>query len=744
MRKKKLSATQKRLLCAFIGSSLFWHTPVLGYGEESPEAVPATGHTTEEKVAKDSGQYEFNLEGIEVTAKRLRTTSPIYAGGQVARESNLGVLGNRDFMDTPFSITSYTSQAIEDRQASTLQDILRSDSSVRFGTSDGHIMENFTIRGLTVNNEYIYFNGMAGLAPQGRVPLEFVDRVEVLKGPAALLYGGVNASVGGAINLVPKRAAEEDFTTLTTDYTSQTQLGGHIDISRRFGEDKELGVRFNGVYKDGETEIDDQSKKRLLGSLAIDYTKDKWRTTLDAYGSQESYDNGSVSMYNFYQNSTTKQYSYSDAPDGSTNLLKGAYGTIRNNAFLFKTEYDLQDNITAYASIGKLASTSTGYITGNHIRSLKSDGTATINLYNQYLWTDTTSADFGIRTNYQTGSVKHQLNLGYSQTDTDSASTYNSITGIQTNLYNPTSLASYYSLLSTPSRPNKTSETNLSSLFFGDTLSFDKAKTELTLGLRKQNVETYSYALNTGALTSSYESDATTPVIGLVVKPWGDSVSFYANYIEALSPGTVVSNTSYSNYGQVLAPYRTKQQEVGVKWDQGKFANTLAFFQINKPNSLVENSVQSYDGEQRHEGVEWNTFGNVSEHVRLLGGITYLDAKVTRAASNQGKVPYGTPRWLMNAGAEWDTPWNRDLTLSLLAVYTGTQYADSGNTVKLPSSVRFDLGARYKTTVDHTPVTFRANVENIFNKHYWSGAFSDGYVTLGGPRTFKLSATWNL
>lgn len=734
--KRKMSRTQKSLLYALIGSSIFWHAPVFTYAAED-------GHITGEQQAADSTtaeQREFTLKGVEVTADRDHALPPAYAGGQVARGANLGVLGNKDFMDTPFSVTSYTAQTMEDQQASTLYDVLINDSSTRFTTSGGHLMENYSIRGLDVNYEHIYFNGMQGLAPFYHVPVEFLERVEVLKGPSSFVYGGVNTSVGGAINLVPKRAGDEDTAAFTADYTSSSQLGGHIDLGHRFGKNKEFGIRFNGVYKDGDTETDGQSKERILGALGMDYRHDKVRLSLDAYGSQESYDNGSVSMYDL-------SGGYVKAPDGSTNVLEGTYAKTRNNGILFKGEYDIKDNLTAYGNIGKLSSRATGFLSGNHVVGFKANGDATINLINQNWWTDSVSAELGLRGKYRTGAVDHQLVIGYNSMDTESSTALNRRNGIVTNIYNPTSLASYLAALSTPAKPGKTGETNLSSLFFADTLSLDNEKTQLTLGLRRQDVKVQNFDATTGNRTSSYSSDATTPMIGITVKPWGESVALYANYIEALSPGSIVGS-SYDNAGEVLAPFKSKQHELGVKWDKGNFANTLALFEITKPGSKIENNVYSYDGKQKNRGIEWNAFGKIADNVRLFGGITYLRGEITSATAvaTEGNTPGGVPKWLMNVGAEWDTPWNPDLALSFRAVYTSSQYINNTNTVTIPSWVRYDLGARYKTVVNQTPVTFHASVENVFDRHYWSGVFSNtaGYVTLGAPRTFKLSATIQL
>lgn len=118
-------------------------------------------------------------------------------------------------------------------------------------------------------------------------------------------------------------------------------------------------------------------------------------------------------------------------------------------------------------------------------------------------------------------------------------------------------------------------------------------------------------------------------------------MSLYANYIEALSEGTQVSSTIYENYGEVLAPYKTKQHEIGVKWDKGNFANTLAFFQIKMPSYTTTNNIYSYDGKQKNRGIEWNTFGNVAKNLRLLGGIAYTDAELVRSniVANNGNFP---------------------------------------------------------------------------------------------------------
>lgn len=740
--KKKWFSARKYLLYALLGSSLLWQTAFIAYAEAAAKSSETTVQSDEISAAQD----EFSLKEIEVTADR-ETSSTAYSGGQVDREANLGVLGDKDFMDTPFNATSYTTETMEDQQADTLYDVLINDPSVRFTTSSGHNNENYMIRGLDVNYQHLYFNGMSGLAPHHQVPVEFLERVDVLKGAGSLLYGGVTSSVGGAINLVPKRAGEEDITNFTTSYASESLWGGHLDIGRRFGKNKEWGVRFNGVYADGDTATDDQSKERMLGALGLDYRSDRWRLSLDAFSSEVTNDNGAVSMYSL------AKYGYVKAPDGSTNAYRGTSSKMKNVGVLFKGEYDLQDNLTAYAGIGTLSTDATGFINGNHVLDLQSDGSATLrNVFKQYFWTETTSSELGLRGTYQTGTVKHQVVLGASFIDTDYSNAFDQGTGnYPTNIYNPISIADEYDTVVQPKKGNKTSVTEVSSVVLSDTLSFSEDKVQLTLGVRQQTVDQTGYKYSGGNLAtgvptviSTNDSNATTPLAGLVVKPWGEGVSLYANYIEALSPGTMVG-TAYANANEILDPYKSKQHEIGVKWDKGNFANTLAFFQIEMPSYMTsDDKVLSYDGEQRNRGLEWNAFGNVAKNLRLLGGVAYIDGELVRSSisGNNGNTPLGVPEWTANLGVEWDTPWVRDLTLSLRGIYTGSQYINNANTIEIPSWVRYDIGMRYKTMINKVPITYRLSVENLFDEHYWAGCFGqDNYVTLGSPRTMKLAAT---
>ncbi|NVD99114.1 TonB-dependent receptor [Massilia sp. BJB1822] len=690
--------------------------------------------------AAGGAQPEQTLAAVNVNSTLLADELPrAYAGGQVARGGQLGMLGSTSTMDAPFNLTSYTAELVANRQASTVAAVLLNDPSVRFTTSEGHIYENFSIRGFEINGEDLAFNGLYGVAPSGHAPTEFLERVEVLKGPGALLGGmSPQGAVGGIINLIPKRATDKPLFRLTTDYTSRGQYGVHADVGQRFGENKRWGIRANGAYRDGKVGVKDQEKERILASVALDYRGPQLTASIDAYSDRENIDNGSSWMAKFPASGVIAP------PKTGTNLLRGIYGKLKNDAIMARASYEFNDSVSVYGALGKLKYEYSGYVNGTRAAIENTAGDYTANTYHQRGTTDTTSGEVGVRGRFSTGTVRHQAVASFTSLnyDTGRATVSNSAI-FNSNIYNPT----LPKLAADPGPAPRTNETTLRSFAFADTMSFAEDKVLLTLGARRQQVQTEAFDPVTGARkpASAYDRKATTPAIGIVVKPWSPSVSLYANMIEGLSQGGTVSDLSAKNFGETFAPFRSKQLEAGVKWDLGEITNTLSVFQIKRPSMIKNVATNTYsdDGEQRNRGAEWNLFGQINPSLRLLGGAAYTSAKLSRAAEAKldGKTPYGIPKWKANLGADWDVPGVPGLSLNGRVIYTGSQFVNNANTQKIGSWTRFDLGARFVTRVMEKELQLRANVENVANKSYWAGSFNDNYVTQGAGRIYKLSAS---
>ena len=185
----------------------------------------------------------------------------------------VGLLGDKDFMETPFNTISYTDKFIADRQARDITDVISAtDPTVFSNGQTGTINEFYYIRGFASAIGDVSFGGLYGISPYYRVSPEMFERIDVLKGPSALLNGmPPGGSVGGSVNLVPKRAGDDPLARLTGTYMSDAQFGTHVDLGRRFGDNRQFGIRFSGVYRDGEGAINNQKHKSQLGSLGLDW-----------------------------------------------------------------------------------------------------------------------------------------------------------------------------------------------------------------------------------------------------------------------------------------------------------------------------------------------------------------------------------------------------------------------------------------------------------------------------------------
>jgi len=695
-----------------------------------------------EMVLRSDGTYtlalrRITLENTTVSGVEHRSDSlpPAYSGGQVAVGGRLGMLGNTDVMDAPFSVSTYTATLIKDQQATTVGDVLERDSSVRSTGQAGGIVDSFFIRGFPVgegNLGELAFDGVYGVASNYRVFTEYAERIEVVKGPGALLYGmSPNSAVGGVINVVPKRSLDEDLTRYTASYAQDAHLGNRIDISRRFGDERRFGVRFNGGVQQGDTVIDAQSRDVGIGALSLDYQGERLRTSLDLISQEETFDAASRPFL------IEPGLSIPDAANGRTNVSQDwGWSRTRDKSALLGGEYDLTDNFTvfAHAGGGKSAVARMSDQTPTLINA--AGDTSSVPGYYRFE-VQRYTVDAGARLRFDTGPVSHTTAVQATRYRDELARGIISGAPVLSNLYHPVDRPK--PSIAKPDAP-KVSASELSGVAIADTLSILDQRVQVTVGLRKQRIQSNNYNA-AGAVTSAYDDGKTTPLFGAVLKPW-EHVALYYNYLEGLSKGDVAPSNA-SNAGEVFTPYVSRQHEIGAKFDYGTFMSTLALFQIEKPSGELANGRFSVQGEQRNRGLELSAFGEVSPGTRLLAGVTLLDATLTRTgiAANQGNTPVGVPKVQANLWAEWDTPWIEGLTLTSGAIYTASQYVNQANTQQLDPWTRFDVGARYSTRIADRPTTFRATVQNLFDRQYWSGVASYGAFSQGSPRTLLLSAT---
>nr|WP_249684702.1 TonB-dependent siderophore receptor [Pseudomonas sp. RC2C2] len=674
---------------------------------------------------------------IDAQATAADPLPPAYAGGQVATGGRVGLLGSKDFMETPFSTVSYTDTYIQDLQARDITGVIAAtDPSVFSNGLTGTFSENYSIRGFQTSISDMTVDGLFGMAPYSRASPEMYERIEVLKGPSAMLNGiPPGGSVGGIVNLIPKRAADTPLTRLTATYASDAQFGGHVDVGRRFGEDNQFGVRFNGMYRDGDTAIDAQHQHNVLSSLSLDWRGERAKLSLDLFDSDDHIRGQNRGM-------GLKDGLAVPKPPKNDTLLNPdwAYVQTKDKGVILRGEYELNDQLLAYGAIG---TSKTDYqYSGAMIATVINDaGDFTTSMGQLKTQLHKTSAEVGLRGHFDTFGINHQWSVNatqYSETKKDFGRR-SAGAPWTTNIYHP---------VWGPKAPEAFpqighTEDDLKSYGIADTLSVLDDRVQLTLGVRRQEVVTDTFNIATGARNKpGYDTHATTPA-GAILFKLTDELSLYANYIEGLSKGAAAPITA-ANFGDVFAPYKTKQKEIGLKLDLGTFSHTLALYEIKRPSSYTDpvTDIFSFGGEQRNRGVEWSFFGVPLSEVRLMGGVAYVDPKLTKTEGGEddGKTATAYPKLQGKLGMEWDLPGLHGLTLTGNVTSQSKQYISSDNSLSIPGYTLFDIGARFTTQVASKPVTLRANIANLSDKDYWGVPLTQS-LGLGAPRTYELSAT---
>ena len=686
-------------------------------------------------VAAQTSAQDSRLKDVTVSdqAEAIGGLQKTYSGGQLARGGDLGILGRTDLMNVPFSTTNYTSELIQNQQALTTADVVMNDASVRTLQARGGFGDDFQIRGLTVSNTDLSLNGLFGLAPSTRVPLEMVERVEVLKGPGSLTNGvGPGGSVGGSINVVTKRAGDVPLTRLTTTYMGKAQFGTHLDLGRRFGEDNQWGVRLNGLLRNGEGNIDGGRQRADVGSIGVDYAGSRLRWSFDAFATD-----GKTVGFRPQTAFLAGLTQMPAVPNPRSSFYPGAELTDGQKTAMTRLEYDLNESTTAWGAIGYSDSWGDQHFP-TAARRVDALGNFTVNNGYYDAYNKTSSADTGIRTRFNTGSVKHTVALAANYLNQEIGYFYKlTSTPASSNIYNPAPLPA----IDFPrAEPSKSNELKHYSLALADTMAFADDRILLTLGLRNQTIEQTGFDVSNGAVSGTpYKASAVTPLAGVVFKATKD-ISVYTNYTSGLTRGGI-AGAGTANIGEVFAPQKSKQHEVGVKVDWGRLMTQVAFYEIKRPASFTDpvTRVYSFGGEQRNRGLELSAYGEVQRGLRVMASAAFNDAVLTRTAGgvNQGNDAAGVPDHTYNLGLDWDTPWVHGLSVNGRVISTSSTYADTTNLLRAPSWTRVDLGARYATRVAGKPVTLRASLENASNKAYW---VISNYVTVGAPRTLMLSA----
>ena len=295
---------------------------------------------------------------------------PAYLDGQIAHGGRLGMLGEQKAMDVPFNVVGYTAKLVQDQQAKTIADVISNDAGVQAVQGYGNFAETYRIRGFQLDGEDMTMGGLSGVVPRQVMDTQMLERVEVFKGANALLNGVATSGVGGMINLEPKRAEETPTTQVGIDYTSDSQVGGKLDVGRRFGDDNQFGARVNLVHREGEAAVNDDKRRTTLASVGLDYRGDRFRTSLDFGYQKKTFHGGTMGV-----NISGVDF-IPAVPDPTKNYSqKWGYSDIENEFGMVKAEYDLTQRWKIYTGLGAQHAHETGLYSAPKLINANGDAT---------------------------------------------------------------------------------------------------------------------------------------------------------------------------------------------------------------------------------------------------------------------------------------------------------------------------------------------------------------------------------
>ncbi|HGW3649207.1 TPA: TonB-dependent receptor [Citrobacter koseri] len=680
------------------------------------------------------------------------TTHAASGAGFKTNDIDVGPLGNKAWVDTPYSTTTVTKEMIENQQAQSVSELLKYSPSTQMqarGGMDVGRPQSRGMQGSVVANSRL--DGL-NIVSTTAFPVEMLERLDVLNSLTGALYGP--ASPAGQFNFVAKRPTEETLRKVTLGYQSRSAFTGHVDLGGHIDDDNRFGYRVNVLNQEGEGNLDDSTLRRKLLSVALDWNIQP--------GTQLQLD---ASHYEFIQKGYPGSFSYGpniklpSAPDPKDkNLaLSTAGNDLTTDTVSTRLIHYLNDDWSVTVGVGwqqadrAMRNVSSKIINnqGDISRSLK-DSTAA----GRFRVLSNTATLNG---HVDTGSVGHDIALsttGYVWSLYSAKGTGPSYSWDTTNMYHPSEMYEKGDgKIITGGDRYKSSVNTQQSITLGDTVTFTP-KWSAMFYLSQSWIQSQNYN-KSGHKTGQIDENGLSPNAALMYKIT-PNVMAYVSYAESLEQGgTAPTNSDVKNAGQTLDPYRSKQYEMGLKADVSGMNLGAALFRLERPFAYVDpgDNVYKEQGNQVNNGLELTASGNVWQGLNIYSGVTLLDPKLKDTVSDttSDKRVVGVPKVQANVLAEYSLPSMPEWVYSANVHYTGKRAANDTNTAWASSYTTWDLGTRYTTKISSVPTTFRVVVNNVFDKHYWASIFPSGTdgdngspsAFIGSGREVRASVTFD-
>ncbi|WCE06028.1 TonB-dependent receptor [Pseudoxanthomonas sp. JBR18] len=676
----------------------------------------------------------------------------IIKGTREIKDVTGGAFGVVSKLNTPFSISAVPSEALQDKQPPSVYEAFAGDASVTRQAGGAYTGWGsfISVRGIPISSTdgSQKLNGVPITTWGLSLPMEVMDQIQLMKGASGFMYGFT--SPGGAVNYVTKKPVEGSLLSVDFGWTSDNLLKEHVDIGRGATDGSGLGFRLNAVNENGTTPTGTDVKRQSIALSTTANLTDAITWSFDSIYLKSEFDKPAPMIY-------VSAYNQAKLPSADDVVRNPqANEAYDNPRFLYVgTGFNWKFAPGWNADLRYTHSRTDQIYSKGYLNLLDASGRYQDRVFESRTTYDNDDAQLLVSGEVDVLGTSNKLVFGATvirqQEDRGLSHQYPGFVSYgYRNLY--TSTAFDYTPIDVKNQrmfPNNGNEQK--AFFVSDTIEFTPnwlaiVGVRFTHYQQHQNLYTFASATDFSKTRIDLSTDETTPTLALMYKPQADT-TFYASYSEALEPGNSVQQV-YANAGQLTDPNTSKQWEIGYKQDGRTVRATAAAFRVDRGTGYANEAnywVQS--GISRYQGLDASIDVKLTDDLAVGASAVWLDKADYLNASSPWLLDKKVPGAFDYSGAvhvDYALSSIEGLSFSGQARYTGrtVAYENAGRqlTIETPSYTLVDVSAKYQQLVGAHALTYRAGVNNLFDKSYWIGG-SATYMFLGDPRTFFASVT---
>ena len=661
--------------------------------------------------------------------------------------------GDIPLSKTPMQASVFSAEQLRDLGAQRLSDLVGIDPAVGDAYNSEGYWDFLSIRGYVLDNRFNFRRDGLPINAETSIPLDNKARIEILKGTSGMQSG--TSAPGGVVNYVVKRPLDTPLRSARLEWREPGTVIGAVDLSQRFGTDQAFGVRLNAAAAHLDPMVRNAKGERQLAAVAAD-----WRlspdTLLEAEVEWSHRSQPSQPAFSMLGNSVPApgdpRLSLNNQPWSLPVVFDATTASLRWQQQLTKDW-----KFIAHAATQQLR---TDDRLAFPFGCTDTDGTyyadrfcpnGTYDLYdfrseNERRRTD--NLDLSVQGKLQTGPLSHALTTGVLQSRVRNR--------FQRQAYNYVGTGNVEGTLFTPPNPSLTDEnTNRdersTELYARDAVAITERLTAW-LGLRHTRLDRDSIRTD-GSRTTSYVKAFTTPWLALSYAFAPDQL-VYASWGRGVESSLAPSRTRYTNANEVFTS-TSRQSEIGIKGASEAFEWALTAFDIQQPvvadfgSCDVANSCTTQlDGSKHHQGIEATGAWHQGAWT-LRGGTQWLKARREGSADPafNGLQPTNVPALTLKLQAAYDVSALPGLNLQATLQHEGKRVVLPDNSASIPGFTTVNAALRYETNLAGAQWTWRAGIDNLFDKRAWRESpyeFSHAYLYPLAPRTLRVSAQVDL